>query len=84
MFLTEKLQARNIGREFVFSAEWCYNGADGGIVKKLKTSENNPSVANATAPFTQGSLWICATLGVWALPDARVASNAVIQRRNWR
>ena len=25
-----------------------------------------------------------ASLGVWALPDARVACNAVIQRRNWR
>ena len=30
------------------------------------------------------SLKTRATLGVWALPEARVASNAVIQRRNWR
>ena len=29
----------------------------GGIVKKPKIAGNNPSVANATAPFTQGSLW---------------------------
>ena len=49
-----------------------------------KSSKNNPSVANATAPFAQGSLRICTTLGVWALPDARVACNTVIQRRNWR
>ena len=84
----------NFGRDIVFSADLCYNGvnekpplckgrwqpkADGGIVKKLKISENNPSVATATAPFTQGSLGIRATLGVWALPYA-----FVIQRRNWR
>ena len=25
-----------------------------------------------------------AVIGVWALPEARVACNAVIQRRNWR
>ena len=31
-----------------------------------------------------GSLRVRSTLGVWALPEARVASNAVIQRRNWR
>jgi len=32
-----------------------------------------------------GSLWYAhASLGVWALPDASVACNAVIQRRNWR
>ena len=31
-----------------------------------------------------GSLWMCVTLGVWALPEAGVACNAVIQRRNWR
>ena len=62
----------NFGRELVFSADLCYNGtnkkpplckgrwqpkADGGIVKKPKIAGNNPSVANATAPFTQGSLW---------------------------
>ena len=61
------------GRELVFSADLCYNGtnkkpplckgrwqpkADGGIVKKPKIAGNNPSVANATAPFTQGSLWM--------------------------
>ena len=28
-----------------------------------ESSKNNPSVANATAPFTQGSLWACATSG---------------------
>ena len=73
----------NFGRDIVFSADLCYNGAnekpplckgrwqpkaDGGIVKKLKIAENNPSVATATAPFTQGSLGMCATIGVWALP----------------
>ena len=62
----------NFGRELVFSADLYYNGtnkkpplckgrwqpkADGGIVKKPKIAGNNPSVANATAPFTQGSLW---------------------------
>ena len=61
----------NFGRELVFSADLCYNGtnkkpplckgrwqpkADGGIVKISTALENNPSVANATAPFTQGSL----------------------------
>ena len=84
----------NFGRELVFSADLCYNGtnkkpplckgrwqpkADGRIVKKPKIAENNPSVANATAPFTQGSLWTSATLGVWALPKV-----FVIQRRNLR
>ena len=29
---------------------------DGGIVKMPQKPENNPSVANATAPFTQGRL----------------------------
>ena len=33
-----------------------------------KLSKNNPSVANATAPFAQGSLRMRATLGGWALP----------------
>jgi len=89
----------NIGRDVVFSADLCYNGtnkkpplckgrwqpkADGGIVKISTALENNPSVANATAPFTQGSLWMRATIGVWALPEAGVACNAVIQKRNWR
>ena len=98
----------NIGRDVVFSADLCYNGhnrkpplckgrwqpkADGGIVKISTALENNPSVANATAPIgvprgrakaslgviKQGSLWTSATLGVWALPEA-----FVIQRRNWR
>ena len=31
-----------------------------------------------------GSLRARASLGVWALPDAGVACNAVIQMRNWR
>ena len=44
-----------------------------------KSSKNNPSVANATAPFTQGSLRIRATVGVWALPDVFVK-----QMQNWR
>ena len=72
MFLTEKLKAQEIGRELVFSADLWYNEASkkpplckgrwqpkaaGGIVKKPKIAGNNPSVANATAPFTQGSLW---------------------------
>ena len=93
-FLAEKRQAQKFGRGIVSSADLCYNGAnekpplckgrwqpkaDGGIVKKPKIAENNPSVANATAPFTQGSLWICANIGVWASPDAFVK-----QMRNWR
>ena len=64
-------RSRNI--TLVFSADLCYNGAnkkppfckgkwqpkaDGGIVKKPKIAGNNPSVAKATAPFTQGSLWM--------------------------
>ena len=84
----------NFGRELVFYADLCYNGtnkkpplckgrwqpkADGGIVKKPKIAGNNPSVANATAPFTQGSLRMRSTLGVWALPYA-----FVIQMRNRR
>ena len=44
-----------------------------------KSSKNNPSVANATAPFAQGSLRMRSTIGVWALPEA-----FVIQMRNWR
>ena len=71
-FLAENWQAQNFGRELVFSADLWYNGAnekpplckgrwqpkaDGGIVKKPKIAGNNPSVATATAPFTQGSLW---------------------------
>ena len=64
-------RSRNI--TLASSADLCYNGtnekpplckgrwqpkADGGIVKKPKIAGNNPSVANATAPFTQGSLWM--------------------------
>ena len=73
ILLTENLRTQNVGRELVFSADLCYNRtnkkpplckgrwqpkADGGIVKKPKIAGNNPSVANATAPFTQGSLWM--------------------------
>ena len=71
--LSGNLAGKNFGRELVFSADLCYNGtnkkpplckgrcqpkADGGIVKKPQIAGNNPSVANATAPFTQGSLWM--------------------------
>ena len=38
---------------------------------------------NASRP-PGGSLRMRATLGVWALPEARAFCNAVIQRRNWR
>ena len=78
----------NFGRGIVSSADLCYHEAnekpplckgrwqpkaDGGIVKKPKIAGNNPSVANATAPFTQGSLWYAhVSLGVWALPEAFV------------
>ena len=35
--------------------------------------------------LSQGeSLWMRVTLGVWALPEASVAYNAVIQMRNLR
>ena len=72
--LSGELAGKNFGRELVFSADLCYNGAnekpplckgrwqpkaDGGIVKKAQIAGNNPSVANATAPFTQGSLCLC-------------------------
>ena len=77
--LSGEIEGTNVGRELVFSADLCYNGAnekppfvysfasqigrwqpkaDGGSVKKPKIAGNNPSVANATAPFTQGSLWM--------------------------
>ena len=63
-------RSRNI--TLVFSADLCYNGvsekpplckgrcranARRRDCKSQNETKNNPSVANATAPFTQGSLW---------------------------
>ena len=68
----EMTDTQNFGRELFFSADWCYNepnekphlckgrcraNAWRRDCKCRKAAKNNPSVANATAPFTQGSLW---------------------------
>ena len=94
LFLTENLQAQNFGRELVFSADLCYNGANEkprplGEVAAKPTERANGGKNTPSHPLSRElshgeSLWMRATLGVWALPDARVACNAVIQMRNWR
>jgi len=52
-----------------------------------RTAATAPAVSKASAVSEASALEgayerACASLGVWVLPDARVACNAVIQRRN--
>ena len=71
---------------------WCQNPSvteprrDGGGVAdgEGSTVRKEPSHPLSRELSQRESLWMRATLGVWALPDAGVACNAVIQRRNWR
>ena len=85
---------QNFGRELVFSADMCYNGANekplalGEVAAKpterVRLWNETPSHPLSRELSQRESLKTRATLGVWALPDARVACNAVIQMRNWR
>ena len=77
----------------MFSADLCYNGTNektrslGEVAAKPTERENGGSIPShplSRELSQRESLWMRATLGVWALPDARVACNAVIQKRNWR
>ena len=49
---------------------------EGGAVRKEPSHPLSRELSQRESLFTRASL------GVWALPEARVASNAVIQRRN--
>ena len=83
----------NFGRDVVFSADLCYNGHNRkprplGEVAAKPTERANGCNDTPSHPLSRElsrreSLRARATLGVWALPCARVACNAVIQRRNW-
>ena len=61
-------------------------GRGGGVADgEGKTCENNPLTRyRGSSPKGRAYVRARTSLGVWALPDARVASNAVIQMRNWR
>ena len=75
--------------EIVFSADLCYNGTNekprplGEVAAKPTERENGgkntPSHLLSRELSQRESLWMRATLGVWALPDAFVK-----QRRNRR
>ena len=88
MFLTEESEAQNFGRELVFSADLCYNGANGkprplGEVAAKPTERANGGKNTPSHPLSRElsqreSLWVRATLGVWALPCAGAFCNAVI------
>ena len=90
-FADKKISAE---KALVFSADLWYNEANEkprplGEVAAKPTERANGGKNTPSHPLSrelsQGeSLWMTATKGVWALPEARVASNAVIQRRNWR
>ena len=79
----------NFGRGIVSSADLCYHEANKkplplGEVAAKPTERANGGKNTPSHPLSrelsQGeSLWVRATLGVWALPCA-----FVIQRRNWR
>ena len=94
MFQAENLKAQKVGRELVFSADMCYNGANekplplGEVAAKsterVRLWNETPSHPLSRELSQRESLWMRAILGVWALPEAGVACNAVIQRRNWR
>ena len=93
-FLAEKWQSQNFGRELVFSADLCYNETNekprplGEVAAKpterVRLWNETPSHPLSRELSQRESLRKRSTLGVWALPDARVACNAVIQMRNWR
>ena len=71
-----------------------YNGANekplplGEVAAKpterVRSWNETPSHPLSRELSQRESLKTRATLGVWALPYAGVACNAVIQRRNWR
>ena len=77
MFLTEKSEAQNFGRELVFSADLCYNGANGkprplGEVAAKPTERVNGGKNKPSHPLSrelsQGeSLWVRATLEGYGL-----------------
>ena len=90
-------QNTNFGRDIVFSADLCDNGTnekrevarrsrDGRSLRDLEfIVTRSPSVSFADSSLPEGAYGRTrASLGVWVLPDVCVASNAVIQRRNWR
>ena len=93
-FLAEKGQSQNFGRGIVFSADLCYNGVSekplplGEVAEKpterVRLWNETPSHPLSRELSHRESLKTRATLGVWALPEAHVASNAVIQRRKRR
>ncbi len=66
-FLTEKWQSQNFGRELVFSADLCYNGANekpssGRKVARLGFPEaNEMSFGGSLRSVTEGA---CVTLGL--------------------
>ena len=81
---------QKIGRGIVSSADLCYNGTNekplplGEVA--AKPTERDQLCAKSPLTRYRGSSpkgrafgRACATLGVWALPEA-----FVIQRRNWR
>ena len=88
LFLTEKSEAQNFGREFVFSADLWYNGANekplplGEVAAKpterVRLWNETPSHPLSRELSQRESLKTRATLGVWAMPEASVASNAGI------
>ena len=79
----------NFGRGIVFSADLCYNGGDekaspsgrggGEADGEGKNAQKEPSHPLSRELSRRESLWMRATLGVWALPE-----EFVIQIRNWR
>ena len=95
MFQAENLR-RKISAEktLYFSADLWYNGTNekslplGEVAAKpterVRLWNETPSHPLSRELSQRESLKTRATLGVWALPEARVANNAVIQRRNWR
>ena len=56
-FLTEKWQSQNFGRELVFSADLCYNGAN----EKPSSEMPSASGCGGARSVTEGA---CVTLGL--------------------